>query len=155
MLLLVAIFVGVVVVFLRQNNKCVMDEDEVIEGYSSPNSLGFSNPIWRKDFSKLRADDKAYYDNFTYTHKRKNSRHPDSKFQVRKRAMTDCNAMDSCIGLEVDRSGTREIKLVLLRNIENIGQLDGGHLSDSSNKNVLLKQSAWKDNTTVDGNPVF
>ena len=133
MLLLVAIFVGVVVVFLRQNNKCMMDEDDddddVVEGFISKMGNGMYN-IPNKKF-KTTNSPYLYYGANTYTHKPKNSRHHESKYQTRLRAMNDCIANTMCIGLEMDRSGSRQIRQVLMNSNPN-GLYYNGRLSNDA-----------------------
>jgi len=49
-----------------------------------------------------------------HTHKPKPIWHPENKTKVRNRAMTNCMRNPECIGLEIDSSGKREIREVIM-----------------------------------------
>jgi hypothetical protein len=147
MLVLVLILIGVVMIFMRQNNTCVMNNDETIEGFQE---LGFST-IWNKDFKNLVRNNKAQYGP-KYTHKGKDKR------VVRLKAVSECNSDDDCVGLEVDRTGNHTITQVLIsQNMKgNLGRLSTkSHLSDRNKKNVILKKTAFKDIIDTETNGKF
>jgi hypothetical protein len=121
MLLLVAIFVGVMVVFLRQNNKCVMDEDDddVVEGFINTRPYKGYMVIRNHMFNPANLGTLTkYVSTGVYTYNPniwRRSKDPTSFFQVRKLAMTECTSRPDCIGLEIDHTGKQrsQIKQVL------------------------------------------
>lgn len=117
MLLLVAILVGVLVVFLRQNNKCMMDEDEdVAEGFVQPRQLN-TDGMYLIEHSRFKITDSLPYPNhhFRYgTEIYKRGTNKNKNIVVRNRAMTNCMKNPECIGLEIDTSGKREIREVIM-----------------------------------------
>lgn len=138
MVVLVLILVGVVMIFMRQNNTCVMENDDVTEGFNTFQELGFSSPIRNKDFSQIIKGGNAKYGKM-YTRKRFGENNEKIK------AMNECSDNRNCIGLEVDRTGNRKIRQVLSAEHigENIGKYRRNHLSDTHKKNVILKKKSF------------
>jgi len=56
---LVLILVGVVIIFMRQNNTCVMKQNKVKEGFLTGNELGMLNDWARNRGQRTDLDDKC------------------------------------------------------------------------------------------------
>ena len=156
MLLLVVILVGVMVVIFRQNNKCVMDEDDDVEGFTIRNWLKKIRKRLKKFRKKVRERTpekgkektpmfgarQSPFATFRGVRVHGFTQLDDTTYEPLEKVLTWCNNHTQCQGVM-----TRGNKKFLINNTDTYKRYT---VSDDSSYNTYIKWNDWMEGDRSD-----